>query len=130
MASKKNRTDRPKIKIETLKETVDQCDFVFLFFTQFFLPGYVFREITLKNNIKNISKKYYLLELFFRNVFEIIFQCYFLHFSTFCALIKNKNKSLGTKNIIFFFFLSFSFSLYLFSSFLMLTFLNIFGFFI
>jgi hypothetical protein len=40
----KNRTDRPKITIETLKETVDQCDLVFLFFfTQFILPDF-FRE--------------------------------------------------------------------------------------
>ncbi len=28
----KNRTDPPKITIETSKETVDQFDFVFLFF--------------------------------------------------------------------------------------------------
>jgi hypothetical protein len=38
----KNRTDPPKMTIETLKETLDQFDFVFLpFFTQFIFPGYL-----------------------------------------------------------------------------------------
>ena len=49
----KNRTDPPKITIETLKETVDQFDFVFLFFfTQFILPGYIIREIK-KSSARN-----------------------------------------------------------------------------
>ena len=39
----KNLTDRIKITIETLKETVDQCDFVFLFFSlNSFSPSILF----------------------------------------------------------------------------------------
>ena len=47
----KNRTDRPKITIETLKETVDQCDF--FFFTQFIYPGYFIQEINNAHPGKN-----------------------------------------------------------------------------
>ena len=42
----KNRTDPPKITNETLKDAQDQFDFVFLiFFTEFILPGKLFRVI-------------------------------------------------------------------------------------
>ena len=64
----KNRTDRPKITIETSKETLDQFDFVFLFywlslFSWLIISGNK-KELSqkkiknnVKNNIKNISKK-------------------------------------------------------------------------
>ena len=62
----KNRTDLLIITVKTSKETVDQFDFVlFIFLTEFILPGKLFREIKkssarlkLKTMLKIILKTY------------------------------------------------------------------------
>ena len=66
----KNRTDRLKITIETLKETVDQCDLFFLFFPTQFMLGYFIREIKRAQPGKN--KTNYFVCVFNVNFFIII----------------------------------------------------------
>ena len=48
----KNRTDRPKITVETLKETVDQCDFGNYFFYSIY-----FAQLFFSGNKKELSQK-------------------------------------------------------------------------